>query len=315
MTRFVTVTLNPAIDKTLGIDRLLPGAVHRARILSIEAGGKGIIVALTLRALGAQSVVAGGLLGREGAAYALTQLDAASVAAEFIPVAGAVRINITLIETATGETTKINEPGLTASHTDLDALLAWADDARPGDYWALCGSLPPGLPDTTYSQMIHRLKARGALTFLDSSGLPLRYGLEAQPFAVKINREEAAFVLDETLPGRVSLLDETAARLRARCDIPLCAITYGPLGIALQGRDDGWCARSPTITARNTVGAGDAALAGMMDAVARAQSDADIVRWMTACGSAAAAHPRSSMNDDQQVRRLFEQIEARPVSS
>lgn len=315
MTRFVTVTLNPAVDKTLGIDRLQTGAVHRARILSIEAGGKGIIVALTLRALGAQTVSAGGLLGREGAAYALDRLAAVGVEAAFIPVAGAVRTNITLIETASGETTKINEPGLMAGQADLDALLAWADEARPGDFWALCGSLPPGLPDTTYGQMIQRLKVRGALTFLDSSGLPLRYGLEAQPHAVKVNREEAAFVLDETLPGRVSLLDETAARLRARCDIALCAITYGPLGIALQGRDEGWCARSPAITARNTVGAGDAALAGMMDAVAHGQTHAGIVRWMTACGSAAAAHPRSSMDDDHEVRRLFDLIEARPVGS
>lgn len=315
MTRFVTVTLNSAVDKTLGIERLQPGAVHRARILSIEAGGKGIIVALTLRALGAQSVIAGGLLGREGAAHALDRLAAVGVEVAFIPVAGAVRTNLTLIETVSGETTKINEPGQTATQADLDALLAWADDARPGEFWALCGSLPPGLPDTTYGQMIQRLKGRGALTFLDSSGLPLRYGLEAQPHAVKINREEAAFVLDETLPGRVSLLDEAAARLRARYDVALCAITYGPLGIALQGQDESWCARSPTIAARNTVGAGDAALAGMLDGVARAQTHADIVRWMTACGSAAAAHPRSSMDDDQEVRGLFNLIEARPIGS
>ncbi|MCS7072507.1 MAG: PfkB family carbohydrate kinase, partial [Anaerolinea sp.] len=147
--------------------------------------------------------------------------------------------------------------------------------------------------------------ARGALTFLDTSGMPLRYGLEARPHAVKINREEAAFALDETLPGRVSLTDEVAVRLRDRYTLALAAITYGPLGLVLAARDQIWAAAAPAIPVRNTVGAGDAALAGLLDGVARGQPPDVIVRWMTACGSAAAAHPRSSLDDAEPVHLLF----------
>jgi fructose-1-phosphate kinase PfkB-like protein len=157
MARFVTVTLNPALDKTLAIERLRPGGVHRAQIVALEGAGKGVNVALTLRALGAHPVEAGGLLGREGAAHVLDRLRAAQIETAFTLVDGAVRTNITLIEQGTGITTKINEPGLPASSADLASVLAWADSAQPGDLWALCGSLPPGLPDTAYRDLIARL--------------------------------------------------------------------------------------------------------------------------------------------------------------
>ncbi|MGQ9907699.1 MAG: 1-phosphofructokinase family hexose kinase [Candidatus Flexifilum sp.] len=310
MARFVTVTLNPALDKTLAIERLRPGGVHRAQIVALEGAGKGVNVALTLRALGAHPVEAGGLLGREGAAHVLDRLRAAQIETAFTLVDGAVRTNITLIEQGTGITTKINEPGLPASSADLASVLAWADSAQPGDLWALCGSLPPGLPDTAYRDLIARLHARGALTFLDTSGWPLRHALEARPYAIKVNREEAAFALDETLPGRVSLRDEAAVRLRERSGAALAAITYGPLGVTLAARDQVWGAAAPTIPVRSTVGAGDAALAGLLDGVARGQPPDILARWMTACGSAAAAHPRSSLDDAEQVRALFAATEA-----
>ena len=125
-----TITANPALDRTLHLTSLTPGAVHRAQQAMVEPSGKGVNVALALKAAG-QEVTAvlpvGGSSGRE----LLAMLDAAGLIHRDVPIAGTVRSNISLIE-ADGTTTKVNEPGPRLSPTEVTGLIVWGSETRCG---------------------------------------------------------------------------------------------------------------------------------------------------------------------------------------
>ena len=62
-----TLTLNPAMDKTVVIENLTTGGVNRIKSLRVDVGGKGINVSKCLKSLGSKSTAAafwGGAAGR-----------------------------------------------------------------------------------------------------------------------------------------------------------------------------------------------------------------------------------------------------------
>ena len=203
-----TVTLNPALDKTLSVPRLRPGEIHRARFIRQDVGGKGINVSRALTALGIASRPIGFLGGATGQAMR-NGLAALGYDAAFIEVTGETRQNLTLLDEATGVYTKINEPGPTVGPAHLAGLADLVTSlARPADLWAFCGSLPPGAPADFYADLIAIVQKSGGLAFLDTSGPALAAGLAARPYGIKPNSEEAAEALGRPV---VSEEDHVAA--------------------------------------------------------------------------------------------------------
>ena len=301
-----TVTLNPSLDKTLSVGRLIPGEIHRARILRQDLGGKGVNVSRALRALGLDSQIIGFCAGATGAALR-DGLRAAGYAVTFIEIEGETRQNLTLLDESAGVYTKINEPGAAPGPAHIAALLALVEGAaRPGDLWAFCGSLPPGVPADLYAPLIGLVQARGGRAFLDSSGPALRAGLAARPYGLKPNRDEAGELLG------CPLADETACVGAARqLGAPAAVITRGAEGAVCCLRGEVWVACPPAITARSPVGAGDAALAGLLWALAEGCDAAETARRVVACGAAAAAQDGSGVGDRELVQQLLGQTRAR----
>ncbi|CRK55584.1 1-phosphofructokinase [Alloactinosynnema sp. L-07] len=146
----VTVTANPSVDRTIEIDVFQRGAVTRTRSALLDAGGKGVNVARALAANGHRATAVLPTGGAEGVQLTAL-LAAAGIAVVEVPVAGAVRSNITIAE-ADGTTTKLNEPGPHLSVGERDRLVASTLEAAKGAEWvALCGSLPPGVPTDFYA--------------------------------------------------------------------------------------------------------------------------------------------------------------------
>jgi 1-phosphofructokinase family hexose kinase len=302
----ITVTLNPTLDKTLSVPRLEPGAVHRARIVRQDLGGKGINVSRALRAIGIDSRIIGFIGGRTGQAMQ-SGLLAASFDVNFVEVEGETRQNITLLDEASGQYTKINEPGPSISPRHIAAFRALVDQmARPGDLWAFCGSLPPGAPTDLYANLIQRVQAQGGRAFLDTSGRAFRDGLAACPFAIKPNSEEAAEFLGLSVQGD----DEhcaAARRLQAE-GVELVALTRGAQGLVLAMDGEVLIATPPPVAARSPIGAGDAALAGLLWAVSDECNPVETARRAVACGTAAAMQEGTGVGDRLLVERLLDQV-------
>ncbi len=314
-----TVTLNPTLDKTLSVPKLQPGTVHRARILREDLGGKGINVSRALQALGIMSTLTGFMAGGTGQIMT-SGLRAAGFDVHFVEVEGETRRNITLLDESSGQYTKINEPGPTVAPNHVAALQKQIDQmARPGDLWAFCGSLPPGAPPDLYAMLIRQVQERGGRALLDSSGPALRKGVTAHPFAIKPNSEEASELLGSTLHS-----DEehcAATRRLQAAGVTIVVMTRGAQGLILAMDGETLMATPPPVLARSPVGAGDAALAGLLWAISDGCDAVETARRVVACGTAAAMHEGTGVGDRALVKHLLGQVrvfrqtkEARPKS-
>ena len=230
-------------------------------------------------------------------------LDALDFRHRFIEVAGETRQNLTLLDESGGAYTKINEPGPRVSPENLAALTALiAESARPGDTWAFCGSLPPGAPPDAYRSLIQQVQAAGAQALLDTSGPALRTGLMGKPYGIKPNTEEAAEALGRPIDGDAGHL--AAARELAALGVPVVCLTRGAGGLALSWHGDLVVARPPSLRAASPVGAGDAALAGIIWAMAENCDAGEAARRAVACGAAAAMQEGTGVGSSALVDEL-----------
>jgi 1-phosphofructokinase len=306
----VTVTPNPSIDRTVSLPSpLVRGAVHRVSSVTSEPGGKGVNVARTLTLAGLEAVA---LLPAPPNDPLVTALQASAVPFRCIPISGAVRTNLTITE-ADGTTTKLNEPGAPLDASALDTLtrviIAAAERAR---WVVMSGSLPPGVPDHWYADVVAELAPLACKVAVDTSERPLAALAasfhRAAPDLIKPNAEELAGltgVSAQTLEAAATQGDPEPI-LTAACRLidqgaRAVLATLGAAGAILVDESGSWMATSAPITPRSTVGAGDASLAGYVRAEAGGAEPPQRLRMAVAYGSAAAALPGSALPAPAQV--------------
>lgn len=274
----VAVTLNPAIDRTILVRGLAPGAVNRAELAGDRAGGKGVNVAAAL-AEQWHAVEALGFLGRDNDAIFVARFAALGVRDRCLRLPGETRVGLKIVDPARGETTDLNFPGLAPAPADLDALLSQLD-AVEARWVVLAGSLPPGAPVDFYARAIERARARGARVALDTSGAPLAAALAAGPDLIKPNEHELAALLGRELPDEAAVL--AAARELSGRGAGSVAVSRGAKGALLVSRAGAVEARPPAVAVGSTVGAGDAMVAGLVAAELRGLPPAEALRLATA---------------------------------
>jgi 1-phosphofructokinase len=286
----VTLTPNPSLDRTIAVDQLQVGEVHRASGQQVDPGGKGVNVSRALAANSRDTLAimpAGGAAAVEFGAL----LDEAHVPYVFIDLPGAVRSNITLVE-SDGETTKINEAGRESTAADAEAMLDVVVEHAPSASWVVgCGSLPPGLSGDLYVDLIARARAAGAKVAIDSSGAALTAAVAARPDLIKPNQEELEEFVGRELHTLGDVVD--AARALIAGGISEVVVSLGEHGaVAISATEE---AHASAVVERplSTVGAGDCLLAGWLGAreagASFTESLATAVRW----GAAAVALPGS----------------------
>ncbi|MER2604440.1 MAG: 1-phosphofructokinase [Siculibacillus sp.] len=260
----VTVTLNPAIDLTVAVDRFVVGTVQRARTAVSTVGGKGINVAGCLADWGA-AVAVTGVLGRANDVAFADFFAEKKIADRFVRTAGETRTNIKIADLATGDTTDLNLPGLTFAEGTFDAVRATLmRSAAPGRPVVLAGSLPDGLPESAWSTLIDDLARLDARVVLDTSGHPLAAALAGAtlPHAIKPNAHELEQLLGRPLPTIADLV--AAARDLVRRGVALVVVSRGAEGALFVDAETALAARLPAMTVLSTVGAGDAMVAGVV---------------------------------------------------
>lgn len=301
----ITVTPNPVLDRTLTVPTITFDTMTRATAVRDDWGGKGLNVSRVLRVLGVESLAlgfAGGATGQRLAA----EMAALGIPTDFTPIAGETRINIIIAEANSARYIKVNEAGPTVQPAEIAQFMDTVHRrATGGDTWTLCGSLPPGVPDNFYAQLIEVLQARGVRVLLDTSGAALRLGVEARPFLVKPNAEEAAAFIGRPVATHADALD--AARAFLERGITQVALSLGGDGLLLATRDAAVFAIPPAVTVRNVTGAGDALLAGLAYALERNMPLAEQARWGVAAGTASAMHEGVSIVTHESVEDVFTQ--------
>ncbi|WP_104202240.1 1-phosphofructokinase [Billgrantia saliphila] len=291
MARVLTLTLNPALDLSVSLERLVPGAVNRTRETHLTAAGKGVNVARVLVALG-HDVTVSGFLGADNDGPFLRAFEAMGVEDAFLRVPGETRVNAKLGE-ADGRVTDINGPGTTIGRDAWQSLLDGLDtrlgDAhRRPDAAVIAGSLPPGVGAEDLANLITRLRTAGLPVWVDTSGAALDLAIDARPTAVKPNEHELAAWAGVALDTAEARLD-AALRLYA-AGVEEAVLSAGPDGVLWVSRRGAWQAMPPRLAVASTVGAGDTLLAGLLHGVLSSHPPEQALRLATALSAESVRH-------------------------
>ena len=307
MSRILTLTLNPALDLTVQLPELKPGAVNRSEAVIVHAAGKGLNVAQVLADLGHELTVSG-FLGADNASAFEALFARRGFTDAFIRVPGETRSNLKLAE-ADGRITDINGPGPEVSAAAQQELLATLDRIAAGhDAVVVAGSLPRGVTPEWLAALIGRLKSLGLPVALDTSGAALRAALAAGPWLIKPNTEELAEACNapaETATEQALLVEQ----LRA-LGIEHLVISQGADGVRWYGQQT-LEARPPKVTVASTVGAGDSLLAGMLHGLLTGQTPERTLTTATAIAALAVTQIGFGINDPAQLATFEDQVRVR----
>lgn len=305
----VTVTCNPAMDKTAALKALCPHQLNRLGRVELDAGGKGINVSKTLAALGQASIACGFAGGQTGrwVVEALRSWPGGWIQPQFLPISGETRTNLKLVE-PDGALTELNETGPAASDADIQALTGkLLALAGPDRVFVLAGSVGPGVPREIYRSLTRALRGAGARVLVDADGPLFARAVEAQPDVVKPNAFELCqyFGQDTTLDRQqlVGMGRELTGR-----GVGLVCISMGDRGACFVQGDRAWYAPALPVTAASTVGAGDAMLAGIACGMDRGLPMQDWLRLGMAASAAACTTPGTRPPAGSEVWRLLEQV-------
>ncbi len=283
----VTVTPNPSIDRTVHLEHLERGAVLRATDATAEAGGKGVNVARALTSMGIDTVAVVPLAAESEAAYVALLVAAAPFVP--VPVSGAVRVNVSLVE-PDGTVTKVNEPGPHLSEAEAERLLACVEAQAAGATWVVgCGSLPPGAPADFYARLA-RLRTADRRVAVDASGAALRL---ARPVdLLKPNHAELRELVGEALPTLGDVVRAARHLVEAGTSAAVL-VSLGRAGAIHVDASGARHAEGRVDDVANSVGAGDALLAGYLAAGGGVAALKTAVAWSVAAVRSAGTrmHP------------------------
>ena len=305
------LALNPSIDMTISINEFVYGGLNRVKTARRDAGGKGMNVALALRALGCEAECVG-FMHEENAALFENKLREHGADFDFVYCPGSTRTNIKLRDDATSTITEINQSGRPVTPEEMDAMFAVIrSHAEKASHMVLSGSVPPGCSAGVYREIIEQIRGTGCKCVLDADGEKLSEGLKAHPFLIKPNRYELELLTGRTLPGKRELLD--AARGLIDGGVGVVAISLGGDGALITDGNESLSAPALRIEVSSTVGAGDSMVAGLTAAFAEGKSLAEAFRTGIACASAACGTEGTQTFVKTEFDRLFAMVEIENV--
>jgi 1-phosphofructokinase family hexose kinase len=306
----VTVTLNAAIDRTLNVPNFQLGHRHRASDGLTLAGGKGINVARALKRMGVP-VVATGLAGGRTGTRIIEELTGEAILNDFVRIAGESRTSTAVVDPTGGSYTEINEWGPHVEPDELQMLLDKLHYLSNGaDFVVVAGSLPRGVDQGFYAELVRELSRRQVPTVLDTEAEPLRHGLEAEPFLVSPNQREAEALVGQEFYERqdFALALEHIAELGARN--VLITNESGCFARLREGRKTRrYRATAPLVDAVSSVGSGDVLLAAYIAAHAAGRSAEEALTEAVAAGAASTLEVGAGRFDPKEATRLRPDVE------
>lgn len=306
----LTLTVNPAVDRIVIVDRLV--FEDRAYILSTTetAGGRGINAARVLTTLGA-NVIAITPSGGEGGRKFEEQLRLDGFGKEIVKIRKNIRTNLTISDRQ-GLSVKLNERGDALSQPELNRILKAVEKLLPEASWLmLCGSLPPGVDSHFFAKLIKLAAKHKVETLLDTDGDALLYGVEAEPTIVKPNQSEAERLLNRALITRSNSIE--AVRHIKAMGAKHAVLSLGSRGVVAASEDEVLEVLPPRVEALSPIGAGDAAAAAIVWALDRGDSFREALRWGVSAGTASSMLPGTSLATLEQIQAIYPQTQLNRV--
>ena len=306
-----TITLNPALDKTVVIPSFGVDQVNRITQVRLDPGGKGVNVSKMIASLGGVSVAIAALGGMAGEQW--KQLaEGCGFSVHVIPAEGDTRTNVKVMDPVRHTNTDINEPGAPISPEAMLNMITWLqDNVQPEDILILSGSVPASVKKDIYGQLTALGRERSAKVIVDAEGPLLDAALSAKPYLVKPNHHELAGYVGHALDSREALMEAAGKMLQAGAEHVL--VSMGPDGALLCWIDavHGMCqlfASAPSVSVASTVGAGDSMVGAVAYGLEQEMSREEILKLAVAAGTAAVTCDGSQAPDEERIKALLQEV-------
>lgn len=304
MPPIVTLTMNPTLDKSAVVHRVVANQKLRCQPPRREPGGGGINVSRAIRRLGGESMAvypSGGPTGR----VLEELLDQESLQHQPVPIAGWTRENLTVLEEAGDQQYRFNMPGPRLEEAEwkrcLDQLAAF--DPPPA-FIVASGSLPQGVPMDFYTRLTRELEGR---IVVDTSGDTLRAAVREGVYLVKPNMRELGQLAGEKIQDEAHQ-EQVAKEIVAQGQAEAVVVSLGAAGALLVSRELTQRFRAPTVPIESKIGAGDSMVAGIVWGLAEEKSLGEAVRFGVAAGAAAVMTPGTELCRREDTERLYQQM-------
>ncbi|MCM8712024.1 1-phosphofructokinase [Clostridium sp. SYSU_GA19001] len=311
--KLVTVTLNPAVDKTVEIKDFKIGSVNRISSVRLDAGGKGINVSKVIKSLGGESIAFGILSGRNGE-FIKDYLNSLNIENEFVFTPGETRTNLKVIDSLNHSNTDINEPGNIVSSEDLAKVEERIFKSVDKDtVIILSGSIPAGVPKDIYAVWTKKAKEIGAKTILDADGELLKEGLKAGPYLVKPNIHELERLCNEKLESIDAIVK--AAENFFKYGVEKVVVSLGGDGGLFIDKQTVVHAEGLKVPVKSTVGAGDSMVAALALSIEREYSLEKTVILSTAVSAANVMTSGTEPADLKDILELEKKVKFRYIKN
>jgi 6-phosphofructokinase 2 len=307
MQSIITLTMNPAIDKSTSVAQVIIERKLYCHPPHFEPGGGGVNVSRAIRKLGGESTAIFPCGGPTGT-YLLELLQQEGLICRPIPVQGRTRENLAVLEESSGLQYRFGLPGALLSDEEWrNCLVALAASKQKPHYIVASGSLPPGVPDDFYARVARVGKGLGAKVIIDSSGDPLRLALQEGVYLIKPNMRELAELVGKELVDEKSQR-EIALEMVGSGQCAVVALSLGAGGVLLATAAGCERLQTPLVPMKSKVGAGDRMVGGIVLSLAQGREVRDAVRFGVAAGAAAVMTPGSELCRREDTERLYEQL-------
>lgn len=305
MHEIVTLTMNPAVDKSTGVEDVIADRKLRCHGPRREPGGGGLNVSRAIQKLGGSSTAlfpVGGLTGT-----ILTELLDSGIEQETITIEDWTRENLTVREESTDQQYRFGMPGARLSAVEWQACLKRLEDATAARFVVASGSLPPGVPSDFYARVAHVAKRAGTRLFLDTSGTPLREAGGEGVYLLKPNAREFAELTGETFESEEQQ-EELARQLVQDKACEVLVLSLGAAGVLLVTQAGVERVRSPAVPIRSKVGAGDSMMGALVLGTARGMEVREAVCFGVAAGAAAVMTPGTELCRKEDTEKLHQRL-------
>jgi 6-phosphofructokinase 2 len=306
-----TITLNPALDRTLWIERVRDDVSNRILEEKTFAGGKSVDVSKVLNNFGVDNIAlgfVGGFAGRELEGRLLNE----GVHTDFVRVSRETRTNIVIHEKDTGKQLAFNARGPEIKPSELMQFIEQLEKLPCADLVAIGGSMPPGVSPQICRKIITLMKRCEAKVSLDVDGEALRQGIRAHPNIIKPNIHE----LSELVGRELNRIDEIVAAAREinRQGVEIVLVSMGARGILLVADSQEYIAIPPEVVVEGTIGAGDSSVAGFIYGLVQGRDLKECLIYAAAAGTATTLHQGTALGEKADFERLVPQVKLNVLS-
>ena len=300
-----TITLNPALDRTLWIQKVRDDVSNRILEEKSFAGGKSVDVSKVLKNLGVDNIAlgfVGGFAGRELEGRLLNE----GIETDFVRVSGETRTNIIIHETGTGKQLAFNARGPEIKPDELMQFIEQLEKLPCGDVVAIGGSIPLGVSPEISRTIISLVKKCQAKVVLDVDGEALRQGIKALPNVIKPNIHELSELAGRELKGLDDVV--SAARSINQQGVEIVLVSMGAKGILLVSDGQQYLAVPPNVNVESTIGAGDSSVAGFVSGLVQGKDLKQCLIYAVAAGTATTLRQGTALCQKDDFERIVPEV-------